>query len=158
MPIHMLELGSTKLKLRITHQFLKTNIPLVLISFDTSFKCGSEIIILQNTIIMHVQHICSWQLFLLPLRMNGMQECNLITHFKNSITQNLITRVLKLLPAKCSIGARVFGFWSILPTLSLTLGDYYWKKSQTACRKTGKHLPGNKIWKQATVHQKTPGQ
>ena len=50
MPIHMLELGSTKLKLRITHQFLKTNIPLVLISFDTSFKYGSEIITLQNTI------------------------------------------------------------------------------------------------------------
>ena len=38
----MLELGSAKLKLRITHQFLKTNIPLVLISFDTSFKCRSE--------------------------------------------------------------------------------------------------------------------
>ena len=68
MPIHMLELGSAKLKLRITHQFLKTNIPLVLISFDTSFKCGSEIITLQNTTlcspnlqaaIVHAQHICS---------------------------------------------------------------------------------------------------
>ena len=42
MPIHMLELDSTKLKLRIMHQFLKTKIPLVLISFDAIFKCESE--------------------------------------------------------------------------------------------------------------------
>ena len=169
----MLELGSTKLKLRIMHQFLKTNFPLVLISFDTSFKCGSEnyhlakyycrrpeehaVLIFRLLLYMCSTYVADNLLFLLPLRMNGMHSV-IWSLTWNSITHNLITHILKILLAKCSIGARIFGFWSILPALPLMLGYYYWIKSQTACRKKGKHLPGNKIWKQATVHQKTPGQ